>query len=76
MGNGTASTLTSMYASETNSEVKEAIIDALFLQNNARALIDIAKREKNKDVRDAALQKLSVMHNDEALQYMLQILEQ
>ncbi|MDQ3280372.1 MAG: HEAT repeat domain-containing protein [Acidobacteriota bacterium] len=76
MGNGTASTLTSMYASETNSEVKGAIIDALFLQNNARALIDIAKKEKNREVRNEALQKLSIMQNDEALQYMLQILEQ
>jgi HEAT repeat protein len=76
MGSGTASTLSSMYASETNSDVKEAIIDAFFLQNNARALIDIAKREKNREVRNEALQKLSVMHNDEALQYMLQILEQ
>jgi HEAT repeat protein len=72
---GNGQTLMSLYNGESNADVKEAVIEALFLSNNARALIDIAKREKNQELRKEALQKLSIMNNDEALEYMLQILE-
>jgi HEAT repeat protein len=72
---GTAQTLLSLYNNDSNVDVKEAVIQALFLSNNARALIDIAKKESNQRLRKEALQKLSIMNDDEALEYMLQILE-
>jgi hypothetical protein len=65
-----------MYARETSVDLKEAVIRGLFLQNNAKALIDIAKKETNKELKKEALQKLSLMNDDEALAYMLQILNQ
>jgi hypothetical protein len=74
MGNKTAPLLLSLYANETSVDVKDAVIDALFLQGNARALIDISKRETNKELKRQAMKKLSLMQNDEALEYMLQIL--
>ena len=76
MGAKHGPTLLGMYASETDVDVKEAIIQGLFLQNNARGLIDLAKKETNKELRREALQKLSLMNNDEALAYMLQILNE
>jgi hypothetical protein len=76
MGAKHGPTLLGMYATETDADVKEAIIQGLFLQNNARGLIDLAKKETNKELRREALQKLSLMNNDEALAYMLQILNQ
>ena len=75
LAGGSAQTLLSIYNSETNVDVKEAVIEAFFLQNNARALIDLSKRETNQQLRREALQKLLLMNDDEALQYMLQILE-
>jgi HEAT repeat protein len=74
MGRDTAPTLLALYNSESNADLKEAVIQAFFLQGNARALIDLAKKETNKQLRREALQKLSLMNDDEALQYMLQIL--
>ncbi|HYK01102.1 MAG TPA: HEAT repeat domain-containing protein [Thermoanaerobaculia bacterium] len=74
MGSKTAPLLLSLYASETNVEVKDAVIDALFLQGNARALIDLSKKETNPELKREAMKKLSLMQNDEALEYMLQIL--
>jgi HEAT repeat protein len=68
-------TLLQLYNSESSIDVKDAVLDAMFLSNNAKALIDIAKREKNPALRKEALQKLSIMNDDEALEYMLQILE-
>lgn len=74
MGRKTAPALLSLYASETNVDVKEAVIDALFIQDNARALIDLTKRETNRELKNRAVKKLALMDDDEALQYMLQIL--
>jgi hypothetical protein len=76
MGGTTANALLSLYNAETSIEGKTAVIEALFLQDNARALIDLSKREKNPQLRREALQKLSIMDDDEALKYMLQILEE
>lgn len=76
MGRKTAPTLLAMYARETSVDLKEAVIKGLFLQDNAKALIDIAKKETNKELRKEALQKLSLMNDDEALAYMLQILNE
>jgi DNA helicase TIP49 (TBP-interacting protein) len=56
-------------------ESKKAVLEAFFLQNNARALIDISKKETNQRLKKEALQKLSLMNDEEALAYMLQILE-
>jgi len=72
---GSVQTLMSLYNGDPSIEGKKAVIDALFLQSNARALIDLSKRETNPQLRKAALQKLSVMNDDEAIAYMLQILE-
>jgi len=76
IGGRTAPTLLALYASETSVETKKAVIEALFLQSNARALIDISKKETNSELRKAALKKLSIMNDEEALAYMLQILEE
>lgn len=73
---GNAAALLQIYNSETNVDVKEAVIEALFLQGNARALIDLSRKETNRQLRREALQKLSIMNDEEALQYMLQILEE
>lgn len=76
MGNQTAGTLLEIYATDTDVEVKEAVINGLFLQSNAKALIKLSKQEKNKSLRKEALQKLSIMNDDEALAYMLEILNE
>src|SRR5215212_1634033 len=76
MGKRTAPMLLAFYANETNPDIKEAVIDALFVQNNARALIDLAKKETNRSLKREILQKLSVMGNKEAVDYMLEILNE
>lgn len=77
IGAKTAPTLLALYnAAGVDVESKKAIIEAFFLQSNARALIDLSKKETNPTLRKAALQKLSLMNDEEALEYMLQILEE
>jgi hypothetical protein len=77
MGTKTAPTLLSLYsAGDSSMDVKEAVIQGLFLQGNARALIDLAKKETNKGLKREALQKLSLMNDEDALAYMLSILNE
>lgn len=77
IGAKTGPTLLALYGqSDTDVDSKKAIIEAFFLQSNARALIDLSKKETNQSLKKAALQKLSLMNDEEALQYMLQILEE
>lgn len=72
---GSGQTLLAIYNAETSVEAKDAVIEALFLQDDARTLIEISKKETNPRLRREALRKLSLMNDDEALQYMLQVLE-
>lgn len=75
MGSETAPTLLGFYANGDR-EVKEAVIDALFVQGSAKALIGLARKETDRQLKREILQKLSVMGNDDAVAYMLEILEE
>jgi hypothetical protein len=52
------------------------VLNALFIQGNADAIIQIARSEKDPDLRNEAVQKLSLMsHNKAALDFMLELLK-
>lgn len=70
----TGDALVSIYASEKDPEVRRAVINSLFIQGNAHPLIEIARQEKNEDLKRDAVQKLSLMKSKEATDYMLEIL--
>ncbi len=75
MGKRTAPTLLQLYATG-DERIKDAVLDGLFVQGNARALIDLSKKETDKRMKRRILEKLSVMGNEEALEYMLEILKE
>jgi hypothetical protein len=75
-GGASAPILLQLYASETDRHIKEAVIEGLFVQGNARALIDLSKKETDKNLKREIVQKLSIMGNDEAVKYMLEILDE
>jgi hypothetical protein len=70
----TGEALTALYRGERDAEVKGAVIQAFFLQGNARALIDIARTEKDRALKEEAVQKLSLMRDKEATDYLMEIL--
>jgi HEAT repeat protein len=76
MGKRTAPLLLQIYTTESNVDLKEAVIEGFFVQGNARALIDLSKKETNRELKREMLQKLSVMGNKEAIDYMLEILNE
>jgi HEAT repeat protein len=74
-GTASAPTLRAIYAAEKDPGVKRAVLNAFFVQNNATALIEIAKAEQDPAMKREAVQKLSIMHSKEATDYMLELLK-
>jgi HEAT repeat protein len=70
----TADALASIYNSDKDPEIKRAVIQAFFLQGNAKPLIQIARQEKDMSLKREAVQKLSLMRSKESTDFMMELL--
>jgi hypothetical protein len=70
-----AKALQSIYAKESDRGVKEEVLNSYFLQNNAAAIVAIARNEKDPELKRTAVSKLSIMHSKEATDYLMEILQ-
>ena len=68
--------LHSLWQSESDREIKEAILEAFFLQNDAEFLIEIVRAETDTELRKEALEYLSLIGSDEAVEFLLKALEE
>jgi outer membrane protein assembly factor BamD (BamD/ComL family) len=73
-GRGSGQTLVQIYQQNNDVETKKAALEALFISDNGHALVELAKSEKDPGMRRAIMDKLSVMGNKEATDYMIEIL--
>jgi hypothetical protein len=67
--------LVAIYAKETDRENKEAVLNALFIQGNAHALVTIARGEKDPQLKKTAVSKLALMNSKEGNDYLMEILQ-
>jgi HEAT repeat protein len=70
----TSEALVSLYASNHDQATRKAIVEALFIQGNAHALVELARKENDPEMKKAIVGRLSLMHSKEATRYMLEIL--
>src|SRR5205085_9574408 len=68
--------LLTIYETDTNSEVRHAVINALFLQSNAKSLVDLARKEKDPDLKKQIISKLSIMGSKDAAEYLMELLRE
>jgi HEAT repeat protein len=73
-GMSVAPALVSTYEKNSDTETKRSAAQALFLAGDAHDLVALARAEKNSEMKQYLVQQLSVMHNHEATEYMLEIL--
>lgn len=71
---GTGAGLVALYKNEQEPALRERIIHALFIQNNAAGLVELAKTETNRELKAAIVKKLSLMRSKEATDYLMEIL--
>jgi len=72
---GTSEALVSIYGSDSALDVRKTVVNALFLQNNAKALVDLARAEKSPEMKKEIVSKLSIMKSKEATDYLLELLK-
>lgn len=70
----TADALLQIYASNTSPAIRKAVIEALFLQQNATALVALARKEPDPALKKDIVQRLSHMREKAATDYMLELL--
>ncbi len=64
-----------LYRNEPDPAVKRELIQGMFLQQNAKGLVELARRETNPDLKRDIVQQLSLIHSKEATDYMMEILK-
>jgi len=69
-----ADALVSMYGAETDPKVKKDILQALFAQNNVTKVVEIARNEKDPELKREAVQMLSHSRSKEATDFLLELL--
>jgi hypothetical protein len=67
--------LQEIYTKEADHEVKAEVLNAYFLQGNAKALVAIARSEKDPELKKTAVSKLSLMHSKEGTDYLMELLQ-
>jgi HEAT repeat protein len=73
-GSSVAPALVATYQKNTDEDTKKAAAQALFLANDAHDLVALARAEKDLEMKKYLVQQLSLMHSQEATDYMLEIL--
>jgi HEAT repeat protein len=75
-GGRTGDQLLSLYRSDSRAEVRHAVINSFFIQNNGRALVDLARSEKDRELKKEIVEKLALMHSKEATDYLMEYLRE
>jgi len=71
----TGDAILNIYNRQTDVGVKEAAIDALFIQQNAETLVALARKESDRDLKRRIVSKLALMPSPAARDYMLELLK-
>ena len=73
-GSSVAPALVATYQKNQDEETRKAAAQALFLAGDAHDLVALARAENNMEMKKYLVQQLSLMHSQEATDYMMEIL--
>ncbi len=67
--------LAEVYRTSTDVRIKKSVISALFITQDAPRMVDLARNEKNLDLKRSLVSQLAIMHDKAATDYMLELLK-
>ena len=70
----TGDVLVQIYGSDTNPDVRKSVINALFIQENAAALVALARKEQTPELKREIVSRLANMRSKVATDYMIELL--
>jgi len=73
-GAGDTKLLSDIYSTSKDPDVKARVINALFAQGNAKALVEIARRETDPAMRKTIVERLSMMKSKDATDYLMELI--
>ena len=72
----TGDAIKAIYQSDSSPDIRREAINALFLQNNGHVLVELARAEKDPQMKKEIIAKMSVMgRNKEVTDYLLELLK-
>ena len=71
----TADAIKAIYQSDATPDIRREAVNALFLQNNAKMLVELARAEKDVQLKKEIVAKLSIMHSKDATDYLMELLK-
>jgi HEAT repeat protein len=72
----TGDALKAIYQSDASADIRKEAINALFLQNNGHVLVELARAEKDPQMKKEIVSKMSIMgRNKEVSDYLLELLK-
>lgn len=71
----TGDALVQIYQKTSDVETKRAVIRAFMTQDNAKSLVDVARKEPDPDLKREAVRQLSHMRSKEATDFMIELLD-
>ena len=70
----TGDVLVQIYNSDTNVDIRKQVVNALFIQDNATALVALARKEQDVNMKKEIVSRLSNMRSKVATDYMIELL--
>jgi len=67
--------LVALYSTEQDQQVKRAIVDTLQGQRNVKALVDLARKERDPEMKRQLVQRISTVHSKDATDYLMELLK-
>lgn len=74
MGEAARPDLHAIYASDSDKGVKREALKAMFIQQDAKGLIEIARKETDPELKQYAIKRLSLIPSKETTEFMMEIL--
>lgn len=75
-GERSGTILAELYQTAASQEERRQIIEALFIQNNVPALVEIIQSESDTQLKRMALERLSLLGSDEAVDFLIEALQE
>ncbi len=73
-GKRTGELLVQIYNGEKETSIRKQALHSLFLQQNAKGLIEIARKETDPELKKACVNYLSLIHSKEAMDFLMELL--
>lgn len=74
-GKRAADTLADIYRGTSDRSIKRAALSGLFISGNAQSMVDLARNEKDLQLKHDIVAQLALMHDKAATDYMLELLK-